>query len=254
MRNGIRTSVVSDWMTIISFVCWAASGVGFLHRLMNPRITVPGISGVARIEAILIVGLCAAAAHALLWAISERVAGWNHHEGPTGLLPQGWSAVVLSLTMTVPLVALPPLYGALFHTTIVYTGHALAGVCVIVAAAFAHFIAYGSKSVGFPGLKRLVFPQDSTSVVRALSMEAIYAVLHFGSIVLVYRLVQREYAGIHEDVLVPTVLSMLVWLLGILTFYFVKYPDSVRDEKTVEQRRVIHGLLLMLALQAGILM
>lgn len=86
-----------------------------------------------RVPAILRIAFAVAIAHAILWALAERLPGWNFREGI--LLPQGFSAVVLSLTMTVPLIVVPPLYERLFHIRIVSSRHWLGGALIMVFSA-----------------------------------------------------------------------------------------------------------------------
>ena len=118
-----RRTAVSEWMTIINFVCWLGGGVWFVIRLMEPQVGLPSLFGLARVQAVLIIGLAAAAAHGILWTSIERIAGWHHHAGGSESLPEGWSAVVQSATITIPLATFPPLYGYLLHEPIVQRGH-----------------------------------------------------------------------------------------------------------------------------------
>ena len=245
---------VAPWIAIPQVIIWAWTGNAFIRRLMEPHLSMPSLTGLTRVQAILLIGLASAAAYGILWTVAEWIFG-KHHEGQEGKLPQGWSAAVLSATVTVPLVLLPMLYGLLFGIQVVQPGHLLASFCVIIAAAIGHLAIYGIKSIGFPGIKCVVFPLGSTVLWRALVMELIYAVVHFGSIVFTYRFVLNVCFGQPtESLAMPTLISASLWLLGVTAFIFLKFPDSLADEKGIETRRVVHGLMLMLTLQGGMLM
>jgi hypothetical protein len=250
-----RIEKIAVWITVAQGLVWVRAGYGFIRGLMEPHLSLPSLSGMPRVQAILIIGLTAGAAHGVLWTLIEKMFHWSHHEGPASTMPQGWSAALLSATMTVPLVFLPPLYGSLFGIQVVQSGHMFASCSVIAGAAIGHLLLYGIKSIGFPGIRRMIFPADSTSLWRALVMELTYAIVHFASIVLIYRFILNVCFGQpNESIAVPTLLSASLWLLGVTVFYWLKYPDSLTDDKTLEMRRVINGLMLMLTLQGGMLM
>lgn len=125
----------------------------------------------------------------------ERFALHSHYEsGGQESLPQGWSAVIQSTTMTVPLTLFPLFYGWLFHIQVVQSGHLLAACCVIVASGMGHLVLYGVKN-RFSGLRAKIAPLNSQpSLWRGLGMEGIYAVVHFSTIVMTYLFVLKMYS------------------------------------------------------------
>jgi hypothetical protein len=213
-----------------------------------------GLRGSQRMQAIFMIGILAAIAHAVLWALSERLFGWNFGGGGASL-PQGLSAVVLSLTMTIPLIVVPALYERLFHTGIVCPGHWLGGALILVFSAFGHLILYGSKTVQFVGLRNLIFPLDASVWYRALPMELIYAVVHFSSIVLLYRVVVGAHSGpLTIRALLPAFIACAIWLSAVSIMIFLKYPDSLVDQKWIEVRGVLNAIILMITMAGGMLM
>src|SRR5580700_4212029 len=109
--TGKRTAI-AEWASIlglIGLVPLAASAISFVMGLMKPQIGLPTLLGLPRVQAILIIGFAAAAAHGILWSSTERIFGWRHRAGGRRSLPEGWSAVLQSVTITIPLAALPPL-------------------------------------------------------------------------------------------------------------------------------------------------
>jgi hypothetical protein len=251
-----RLEKIAVWITIVQGLIWMRAGYGFIGKLMEPHLSMPGLSGIPRVQAILIIGVAAGAAHGILWTLVEKkILHRSYHEGSVNALPQGWSAILLSATMTIPLVLLPPLYGSLIGIRVVQSGQVIASCAVIAGAAIGHLLLYGVEVIDFSGIRRMIFPADSTSLWRALVMELTYAIVHFGSIVVIYRFVLKVYFGqLSEGIVVPTLLSAFLWLLGVTVFYWLKYPDSLVDDKTLEMRRVINGMMLMLTLQGGMLM
>ena len=86
-------------------------------------------------------------------------------------------------------------------------------------------------------------------------MECIYAFIHFASIVVVYRVVVYSQLGLlHVSTVFPAILFAITWLLIVTTFIWLKFPESLNDRKLIEQRGFFNGVVLIFALQAGMLM
>lgn len=203
-------------------------------------------------QAVLFIGLAVAAAHGLLWTLVERVFGWRFGAGGGSSLPKGWAAVLLSATMTVPLIVLPALYGRLADTTILPPSHWVAGGCIVIFSAVGHVLIYGAKAFHLAGWRNSVFPLNMRDWHRALLMELVYALTHFSSIVLLYRFVTGW--PMTANVIFPALLSGSVWFSSTCIFIFVKYPDSLTDKKGIELRGVIHAIMLTITLEGGMLM
>jgi len=247
---------VNRWGSWCSIVVFLVSSGQFLLRLLQPPSGLTNLAGLPRLQAVLFVGLAASALHGILWALAERTFHWNFGAGGGDSLPSGWSAVILSLTMTIPLVCLPPLYAWFMHSQLVLPGHVFASFCVVGSAASAHIFLYGAKSINFPGIKNIIFPLNSTvNWRRALLMESVYAAAHFSSVVLVYKVLIESRSGpLTARVVFPVLISAAVWLSGACIFIFLKYPDSLVDKRSVEVRGIIHALMLILTLEGGMLM
>ena len=251
----IRERNVNLWGSICSIVALLATGIDFFSRLNVPLRTLSSLSGLPRVQAVLFLGIAVAIAHGLLWLAAERLFDWHFRGGGGTSLPQGWSAVVLSLTMTIPLVVFPLLYERLAHASIVLPGHWLAGCFIIVGSAFGHLLLYGSRAVQFPGFRNLIFPLGVFEWRRALSMESIYAVVHFSSIVLLYRVVvDSQLAPLTASAVLPALIAGLVWFSSVCIFIFATYPESLVDKKSIEVRGVLHAIMLMITLTGGMLM
>lgn len=253
---GSTRTAVAEWLGIIAAVLAIAEGIWFVVHLMAPQVGMPSLAGSAKLQAVLVVGIVAATAHGLLWTAIEPLAGWHHHAGGSDTLPEGWSAVVQSMTITVPLAVLPIFYPLVFKTRLVQGGHVFASLCMIVGAMIGHLILYGVKGWRISGIKRAVFPLDAPPVLwRALLMEAIYAVIHFGSIVLVYRFaLLLRFGHFNASPFLPALSSGTLWFLSVCVFILLRYPDSLSEKSSIELRGSINGTLLLCALTGGLLM
>jgi hypothetical protein len=254
-----RIAAWGNWASIIGLAGLyplVVSAIQFVKGLMKPQVGFPTLFGLPRVLAILVIGLAAAAAHGILWSSTEKIFGWRHRAGGRRSLPEGWSAVLQSLTITIPLATLPTLFSWLFHIQIVPHGHLIASCCMIAAAAIGHLILYGVTSLKILGFRRMVFPLKSPpNLPHALTMELIYAVIHFSSIVLIYRFVlELESGQFSASPFFPAFISASLWLIGVSVFILLMYPESLTNKNSIETRGVINGLMLLLTLQGGMMM
>lgn len=142
-------------------------------------------------------------------------------------MPAGYQAIILSMTLTLPLAILPPLYQATTGKHILPERHYVAAVVILITAAIGHLIMYGINTPKIPGVKELIYPVGTiVSLPRALSTEFVYAVVYFSAIVLVYQLI-------------------VSWKLGIL---------PITDSTWIQVRGVISALFLEIALVGGMLL
>jgi hypothetical protein len=251
-RLPTRRRDVNWWGSVCSIIALGYTGFDFLGKLSVPSPIHPDLAGLARVQTILFIGLAVAAIHGLLWRFADKLFGWHFGAGGGTSLPQGWAAALLSATMTIPLVIMPAAYGKLANATIVPAHHWLAGGCLVVFSAIGHVLVYGSQELKLVGWRNHVFPLHSTDWRRAVAMELVYALMHFSSIVLVYRIVTGW--PLLSIAIFPVFLSGAVWFFSVCIFIFVNYPDSVTDKKGRELRGVIHALMLTITLTGGMVM
>lgn len=256
---GPRRPLVQDvnfWGSICSIAGFLYTGREFLEYLAVPPAGPPFLSGSTRLYTILFLGLVAAICFGVSWSLVERRFGWSFGAGGGDALPEGLSAVVLSLTLTIPLVLVPPVYQRFVQTPVVPPRHYVAGLAVIILAAIGHLFLYGSRMIGFPGMRTIVFPLGSPAHLgRAVLMEMIYCATHFGTIVLPYRIiVWSQYGHLDASVVLNTALPAVVCFFGITIYILVKYPGSLVDKTWIQVRGVVAGLLLLVTLEGGMLM
>jgi hypothetical protein len=240
---------VNTYLAIICAIGALLAGIDFFQRRANAS------SGTDRLYALLIIGLIAAGIHGVLWTYAEKYFGLHSGAGGHTTLPRGWEAVVLALTMTLPLMFVPPLYGFVTTSQIVSPGHYTAAFAVVITAAFGHLLLYGTKALPFQGLRNIIFPLDSPlNPWRALCMEAIYGLVHFSTIVFVYQEFSRSLVWPPNIFVVrATLWPALFWFLCISAYILVKYPESLIDKSWIQVRGFLSAALLMVALTGGML-
>jgi hypothetical protein len=165
-------------------------------------------------------------------------------------MPEGYQAVILSITLVLPLAVLPPLYQLVTSKQVVPERHYLASGTIFVTAAIGHLIMYGTNTPKIPGLKEIIYPIGKVvRLRRAVFTEFVHAIVYFSTIVLVYRLT----AGL-DTWLFPYAISLSFWFLGISTYLCLMYPGSIDDKTWVQVRGVLSALGLEIALIGGMLM
>ncbi len=207
-----------------------------------------------RFSILLPLGVLAALVHAALWAITERVFSWKFGAGGSGLLPHGWSAVALSLTVTIPLILIPPAYQAVARQKVTLPNHWVAALFVLPLCALAHVLMYGFPSIGFVGLSQMISPPAGPTTLGAgLARELVYSCTYFALIVFPYRLIVRPASSsiIFDDLLRRTVLPAFVFVFGMMMFILLRYPESLNENTWVQVRGVLSGLFLLSCLCIG---
>jgi hypothetical protein len=262
-----RTSAVIGTVTFV-----IANFVYAVDLLSRPKHSGDMITGYERVLTALVLGGAAAVAYGLLWSTANRIFGWHYGDGgSTPTLPKGWAAVVLSLSTTLPLALLPPLYEFFSKREILLPLHYDASVIMIISAAFGHLLLYGTEKPRVYGFRDRVFPVNSPlSLFRAIEMEVIYTAVHFASTVLVYQLAVHvdhlSYQVIFEAIR-NTLISSFIFFFGASSYIMSRYPSSLvavpveqadgslyMDDRWVTARGIVNGAILMVAFMIGILL
>jgi hypothetical protein len=79
-----------------------ASIAGFAFYLADRTSSIPTVSGPGALNRVLHLALLSAILYGILWSLAERLSGWDFGAGGGDKEPSGWSAVVLSLSITLP--------------------------------------------------------------------------------------------------------------------------------------------------------
>jgi hypothetical protein len=215
------------------------------------------VNGYERALTAIVLGLFAAAAYGVFWRIIELIFGWQFGSGIGGL-PKGLQAVALSLATTLPLLILPPAFQWLTSKQLVPPMHYPASFAMIIGAAAGHLLLYGTYTPEFRGLRNILLPFgiDTADLSRAIAMEAVYAVVHFVSTVLVYQIILHvSNLSVPEigAAMYKTLFSGLIFFLGASSFVTLCYPESIIESHWVAIRGIVNGAILMVALTIGIL-
>jgi hypothetical protein len=181
-----------------SFQSWAAKAGGMIAALCSIYSVVreivqrspngPGPTGFARLSAVLILGVFAAIAYGILWQIFEKLFGWKYGAGGHGRLPQGWAAVALSFSVTLPLVLIPLPYQAKTGILLLDPpAHWKGSIFIIIFGIAAHLLLYGIGP-SFVGFRRRIMPPEKRKPTfrQGIIMELVYALVFFPLIVLPY--------------------------------------------------------------------
>jgi len=228
--------------------------LSFGRVLLTPTPASALQAGPGRLPTILLLGGLAAAGHGILWSLAERGFTWKFGAGGSRTLPQGWPAALLSVTQTIPLVLVPLAYQQLVGVPIVPHRHLLAGTCALAAAVLGNIAMYGTSSRGFRGVRRMISPlRNPLTLKKAVELEAIWAFMHFTCTALVYRMVVAFPSGTVFSVAVAPVVGAAFFFFGIVSFILLRFPGSIKERSWIQVRGVVSGIILLVALEGGML-
>lgn len=197
----------------------------------------PTKSGPEALNVVLHLAILTAIVYGVLWSVAERIFGWKYGAGANDTPPSGWSAVVLSLSMTLPLTFVPFLYQKATKITVVSPLHWRAMLFVVLLGAGSHLLMYGATSEIPNGLRQRIAPAGKhTPFASALLLEVVYSVSYFGFIVPPYRITVNPNGPVIELVIGRTLLPCLVFFFGMTVFIALKYPGSLRDPTWIQVR------------------
>lgn len=235
-----------------SVIANLASIASFSFYIAERTSSLPTKSGLGGFNVVLHLTVLSAIAFGTLWSTAERCFKWNYGAGGGDRLPSGWSAVVLSLSMTMPLALVPFFYQSLTGIHLLFPSHWRATLLVVLLGMGCHLLIYGTASDSPNGIRQKIAPlNEDTPFATGLLMEAIYSALFVGLLVFTYRLVVNPTEPLLELVLGRTVLPSLVFFSGMAVFIAMKFPGSLRDRSWVQVRGVVSGLLIMFCLCGG---
>jgi hypothetical protein len=210
------------------------------------------MSGVNGFNVVLHLAILAAICYGVFWSVAERVFNWKYGAGGGDAMPSGWSAVMLAVSMVLPLAFVPPSYEALTGTVVLLPLHWRAMLLVMPMTIAAHLAMYGTSARLPNGIRAfLASPRgEYPSLTSALMVELAYSVLYFLSVVFVYRLVVEPMVHLRELIATRTLLPCLTFFFG-MTIFIVFRPSALHDRTWIQVRGVVSGLLMMFCFCAG---
>lgn len=226
---------------------------GVAKDIIKHPLNVPGATGFLRLNAVLILGVFTAIAFGVMWQAFEKIFGWKYGAGGHGRLPRGWSAVALSLSMTLPLVLIPPLYQA--ETGLVLldpSSHWKGSISIILLSVVANILLYG-VGPSFMGFRHRILPVEKRrpAFIHGIFMELVYALIYFPLTVFPYRLiVEWPNPNIQGAIINRTGLPGMAFFFGMALFISVQ-PDVLRDRPWIMVRGIVGAMLLMGCFCAG---
>jgi hypothetical protein len=209
------------------------------------------MAGNSGVNVLLQVALYSSFTYGVIWGIADHwVFRWNYGGGGNFTMPTGWSAVVLSLSVTLPLAFVPLFYGYISGIRVVILPqHWKAMALVIVLGAIGHLIMYGTNA---NGIRQWLSPNgEYPSWQSGLLLEAIYTLIYFSAIVLPYRLVVSPNSSLTDLLCFRLLLPGLAFFLAITLFIAFMYPGSLNDRGWVLLRGIASGLVMMFCFCAG---
>jgi hypothetical protein len=210
----------------------------------------PGALGLNSLNIALHLSILSAIAFGIFWSIAERKFGWEFEAGGGERLPAGWSAVALSICITLPLAFVPVAYQRLTGIRLLLPLHWRAMFLVALMAVGSELFIYGLN--GVPGLRQRFAPtHPDTPLEAALVVEAIYTLAIVGISVLTYRMIVDPTEPVLRMAVGRILLPCLVYFSGMAVFTALRYPESVGKPSWVHVRGLIAGLLLMFSLCGG---
>lgn len=242
------------WVTKSGGALVGACSVGsFVLSFSGRAPDIPSLSLLQQLNTALHLGILTAIAHGILWSVAELIMKSNFGAGGHGRLPQGSSAVILSLSLTLPLVAIPALYSFFMGLPILPHFHWAAAPFVVLLGAAAHLILYGTGKHSFIGLRHRIMPptQRKTPWRTAFAMESLYAIMYFGLIVLPYRIIVEAPTPTFASTLVARSILPAIGFFAAMVVLIMLRPSTVRDRPGIEMRGVLSGIFLPFFLCAG---
>lgn len=235
---------------VFASICSVASlAWPIIERLSSPTTS----SNTVSINVIIYLSILVSIAYGILWSTANWAWHWNFDAGGGALLPQGWAAVVLSLCLTIPLLVIPVIYQAFSDTEIVSSLHWKGALWVIVSAGAGFLLLHGISPTTYRGIRRLSMPKSHREVTldRSVAMEAVYSIVHFGSISLVYRMVVERPATFLGTICGRTLLPATAYFFCMATYIVLRYPRSINDPRGIEARGVLASLFIVTFLCAS---
>ena len=204
----------------------------------------PAMAGVSGFNIILHLALLTWVAYGILWRAAEKLFGWDFGAGRGDRAPSGWSAVILGLSMTLPLAFIPAVYQSVLGVGILRPLHWIAMLVVITVGVLAHLVMYGTKANPPNGIRSLFTTSaDYRSYASAVLLESIFSILYFFSIVFLYRLIVARTSV--RELLIARTLMPAATFFFVMTIFEAFVPESLQDRTWTQLRGVVSALVMM---------
>jgi hypothetical protein len=204
-----------------------------------------------RVSVLFYLSVATAICHGVCWILTERLFDWQYGVGPR--IPTGWPAATLSLSLTLPLLAVALLYGPAFGTRIVAPRHAYASCFAIVGGATAYLLLFGIGHDWFPGLRAIVLRHFENHPVRAeVLATAAYAAILVPFISIPYRFAAHGLTAFPSGraalLLGPPLLASVFTFGCIAAYVLLVQPNAVELKRPewIHLRGFVAGMATVL--------
>lgn len=244
-------SFIEQWRSIISGVFAVGSAVGAGNSLIKPSLIFPSLSGgICKLNIMLDIGLLTAIFYGISWSLIELIRKWDYGAGGGEKSPEGISAILLSFTLTIPLVFVPVGFQWLIGIHLVQPRHLIGGIVIIFFGALGHLIMYGTGPKTYAGLRAKIAKTSvgALNTWRFFIIEIAFIVVYFLTIVVPYRMiVLSSYPLLKQLSPFSTLSFMGLFFFGVVAFDIVKYR-SLNDKRWLQAKGIVAGILLPIAL------
>jgi hypothetical protein len=174
----------SEWQALKKWVQLVIAGIGvvvavisFAAEYLSLKPALLPFSTAEVMTLLIPLGIAASVFHGFLWSSAEKLFDWKFGAGGSGDLPSGLSAIVLSVTLTLPLAFVPLLFQRLSTHQLLPSDYIRGVLGLVVAGCFGHLIMYG-LGPRVQGLRQNLMPIGKhTSFVCAVLTEVTYAIV-----------------------------------------------------------------------------
>lgn len=250
--NGLREKG-RQLLDVMSAVVTVASFGAPIWALMSSSVpTLPMVVGFERLSVVCVLAVLSWLAYGVIWASVDRFFAWQFGPGTGDRLPAGWSAIALSMSVTVPLTLIPLLLQYVADIRLVTDQHAKGMACVTVSGAIAHLLMYGTRSAPPNGIVERIRPFGQTvSSSSAVLCEVAYGVVFFTLMIIPYRLMVDGQTALWKLLVVRTALPALLFV-SIMSALILLVPAVVNDPKSTAVRGIIGAGAMIFSLCIGL--
>lgn len=237
---------------VLSLIPVFGSIAGFFTQIVQPSANYPNLSSFDRFNIIIHLSILTAIFYGIIWTTIEKIFKWKYGAGGHGLLPRGFSSIMLSLSLLIPALTIPYFYEKLVNVKILPPNHLKTGIIVILFNSFIHLLLYGTDSKYFLGIRHIIYSLKAPLIRIHLIDEFVHSILNIGLTVVVYKIfITPNFTFSDTTITLKIIFSALIVFFGVAGYIILKYPDSLEEETWIQVRGVIAGMFMSLAFCGG---
>ena len=209
---------------VVGVIGSVASIVPLLRGLGQYVPTWAPLTRTERLDMLLELSIITMIAVGVLWVGFEKLLGWDYSTGQT---PKGFRAAVMSLSLTLPALAVPLIYQYATAKAVLSRNHFHGAISSVAGGAIAYIVMFGLDDRVFPGLREVLLLRLRQHPLRAEILATLaYALILIMLIATPYRLLVLPDSPAYVDV-GWSALASLVTFFGLSAYILLRYPDSL---------------------------